>query len=150
MNGTADNAPGSGVRELTVEAKRENLYAVMEFVEAALDETDCPAKTRMQIALAVDEIFANISDYAYPDGTGTATVRAETDDAGVFALTFIDRGRPFDPLTAKTPDITASAADRAIGGLGIFLVRKTMDDVRYEYQDGQNVLRIGKNLRPQQ
>ncbi len=139
--------PG-GTRTLTLEAKRENLPAVTAFVEEALDG-ECPMKTKMQLDVAVDEIFTNISDYAYPDGVGTATVQTERND-GVLTVTFADRGIPFDPLTAQEPDVTASAQDRRIGGLGIFLVRKTMDEVHYEYRDGQNVLRIRKSIRMKQ
>lgn len=145
-NKSPKTIPGN-VREAVFDAKRENIPAVTEFIEAALDAVDCPMKAKMQIDIAVDEVFTNIADYAYPDGVGTAVVRTETDAIGrAITVTFIDRGKPFDPLSAKAPDITASAEDRAIGGLGIFLVRKTMDDVRYEYRDGQNILQIKKHI----
>lgn len=135
------------VRELTVDATPENIATVTEFVNAALEELNCPAKTQMQIAVAIDELFGNIARYAYAPDTGAATVRveAETDPRAV-TITFIDRGKPYDPLSAEEPDIRASAEERKIGGLGIFIVKKTMDEMRYEFCDGQNVLRVKKYL----
>ena len=99
----------------------------------------------MQIDVAIDELFTNIASYAYAPETGKATVRIETEeDPRAAVITFIDRGRPYNPLLAEEPDITLSAEERRIGGLGIFIARKTMDDMRYEYRDGQNILRIKK------
>ena len=101
----------------------------------------------MQFDVAIDEIFSNIARYAYAPGVGPVTVRFETQaEPKAAMLTFIDKGKPFDPLQAKEPDITASAEDRPVGGLGIFLVKKTMDEVTYEYRDGQNILRLKKLL----
>ena len=100
----------------------------------------------MQIDVAVDELFGNIAHYAYGTGTGPVTVRVETltEPPGA-RITFIDQGVPYDPLAKEDPDVTLSAKERKIGGLGIFLVKKSMDDVAYEYKDGQNILRIRKN-----
>ena len=135
------------MHELSLEAAIANIPAVTDFVNALLEELDCPMKAQLQIDVAIDELFSNIAQYAYAPGTGPATVRVETEeDPPAVILTFIDRGMPYDPLAAEDPDITAPAEERSIGGLGVYLVKKTMDDVRYEYRDGQNILRIRKRM----
>lgn len=135
------------MQELSLEAAVANISTVTDFVNAILEELDCPMKAQLQIDVAIDELFSNIAQYAYAPGTGPATVRVETEeDPRAVILTFIDRGTPFDPLAAEDPDITAPAEERSIGGLGVFLVKKTMDDVRYERRDGQNILRITKRM----
>ncbi len=132
--------------EMTVEATLENIPAVTDFVDGRLEAAGCPMKARTQIDVAVDEMFGNIARYAY-DTSGPATVRVDVDrDPPAVRVTFIDRGRPYDPLAKPDPDVTLSADDRPIGGLGIFMVKKTMDDVRYEYKDGQNILTVEKRL----
>ena len=84
---------------------------------------------------------------AYPDSEGDAVIETEvTTDPPAIAITFRDSGEPYDPLAKEDPDITLSAEKRRIGGLGIFLVKKLMDEVAYKYEDGQNVLTIIKLL----
>ncbi len=135
------------MEELTIEATVANIAAVTEFVDRKLEAFDCPLRVQMHIDVAIDELFGNIAHYAYAPGTGPATVRVEVEeDPMAVVVTFIDRGKPFDPLERGAPDVTLSAEDRPIGGLGVFLVRKTMDDMSYEYKDGQNILRIRKKL----
>ena len=133
--------------ELTIEAKTENLDKVLAFVDELLERTDCPMRTQMQIEVAVEEIFTNIASYAYAPGTGTATIRAELrEEPPAVKLTFFDCGMAYDPLTREDPDVTLAAEDRPVGGLGVFMVKKTMDDVSYEYKDGKNVLRMKKHF----
>ena len=133
--------------ELDIEATNENLQTVLDFVDKHLDAVDCPMKEKMQIDVAVEEIFVNIAHYAYHPGKGNATVRVEVNEEPlVVSITFIDNGIPYDPLAKEDPDITLSAEDREIGGLGIFMVKKTMDDVVYDYKDGKNILTLKKNL----
>ena len=135
------------MKELTLQATLENIPAVTAFIDEQLEALDCPMKTQMQIDVAIDELFSNIARYAYGEGTGDATVRFEFDEAThIVSVTFIDSGTPFNPLVAEMPDISLSAEDRPIGGLGIHLVRKTMDDMHYERTDNRNVLSIQKNL----
>ena len=135
------------MKELTIEATVDNITAVTDFVNAQLEEMDCPMKAQFQISVAIDELFGNIAHYAYAPETGCATVRVETQQNPPAAvITFVDRGRPYNPLAKADPDTTLQAEHRQIGGLGIFLVKKTMDDMSYEYRDGQNILRIKKNL----
>ena len=137
----------NAVHELTVAATTENLAAVTEFIDAQLEQADCPMKAQMQIDMAVEEIFVNIAHYAYAPDTGDATVRVElSEEPRAVRITFLDRGTPYDPLRKEDPDVTASAEERKIGGLGIYLVKKTMDDVQYLYRDGQNILSIQKRF----
>ncbi len=133
--------------ELLIEATTDNLEAVQNFVNKHLEETDCPPKTQMQIGLAVEEIFVNIAHYAYAPRLGSAMVRVEVfDNPLCVCISFIDNGVPYDPLAKQDPDITLSANDRQIGGLGIFMTKKIMDDISYEYKNGQNILKLKKNL----
>ena len=131
--------------ELDIEAKTENLEQVLAFVDEELEKYECGMKTQMQIDIAVEEIFVNIAHYAYNPVVGKATIRIEVTD-GIVSLTFIDNGIPYDPLAKEDPDITLSAEERQIGGLGIFMVKKSMDDVKYEYKDGSNILTFSKDL----
>ena len=134
---------------ITLEATVENIARVTAFVEEQLEALNCPLRAQMQINVAVDEIFGNIAHYAYAPGTGEATVRVALEEGGeAVEITFIDRGVPYDPLQKADPDVTLSAEERSVGGLGIFLVKKTMDGMSYAYEDGQNILRIRKLLRP--
>ena len=135
------------MKELTVEAKIENIEAVTDFVNEQLEALDCPMKAQMQIDIAIDELFGNIAHYAYNPEIGKATVRVEViEDPLAVVITFIDKGVPYDPLAKADPDTTLSAEEREIGGLGIYMVKKSMDDITYEYKDGQNILAIKKNL----
>lgn len=133
--------------ELNIEAKTENLDKVLAFVDKHLEEKECAIKVQMQIDIAVEELFVNIAQYAYNPGIGVATIRVEIqEEPFAVIITFIDNGVPYDPLAKEDPDITLSAEKRQIGGLGIYMVKKSMDDIIYEYKDGQNILRIKKNL----
>ena len=135
------------MKELFIEALTDNLDSVLAFVDEQLEATECSMKIQMQIDLAVEEIFVNIANYAYDPETGPATVRVDVaPDGTVVTITFVDNGVPYDPLGHEDPDITLPADDRPIGGLGILMVKKTMDDVSYEYKDGKNRLTIEKRL----
>ena len=135
------------MKEITVEAKIENIPEVTDFVNGELEKLECSLKAQMQIDVAIDEMFGNIARYAYGGGAGNATVqiRAKKEPKAV-ELTFIDGGTPYDPLKKDDPDISLGADEREVGGLGIFLVKKTMDDMKYEYKDGQNRLTVTKLL----
>ena len=134
--------------QITVSAEVNQVKAVTRFVNARLERLGCSEKTRIQTDVAVDEIFSNIAHYAYAPETGTVTIRVEVEEEPLrVAITFIDHGVPFNPLKAEQPDTTKlSKAERPIGGLGLFMVRKIMDDISYEYKDGQNILTIRKKL----
>lgn len=142
---------GDIMKELTIDATVKNIAAVTAFVDGQLEELGCPMKAQMQIDIAIDELFGNIAHYAYNPEVGPATVRVEVSENPLAVIiTFIDNGVPYDPLTTKEPDITLSAEEREIGGLGIYMVKKSMDDITYEYKDGQNILKIKKNISPGQ
>ena len=136
------------MKEMTIAATVENIGVVTDFVNEQLEALDCPMKAQMQIDIAIDELFGNIAHYAYNPDVGEATVRVEVIDEPLsVVITFIDGGVPYDPLAAADPDITLSAEERAIGGLGIFMVRKSMDEITYRYENGSNILSIRKHLR---
>jgi len=131
--------------ELTLTAELENVPKVTEFVDARLEACGCPMKSQMQVDVAIDELFSNIANYAYNPEVGPATVRVAVDGEPLaVTITFIDRGVPYNPLGKDDPDVALSVEDRQIGGLGIFMVKKLMDDMTYEYRDGQNILTIRK------
>lgn len=136
------------MKTLSLEAKLENIPKVTEFIDLELEALDCPMKAQMEIDIMIDEIFGNIVNYAYGDDSGPVTVQFETCREPLSVIiTFEDQGIPFDPLTTEEPDVTLSADQRKIGGLGIFIVKKTMDKVDYEYRDGRNILKVKKILR---
>ncbi|MDO5390025.1 MAG: ATP-binding protein [Eubacteriales bacterium] len=133
--------------ELTLQASLEKLDEVLAFVEENLEKNDCPMKVLMQVQIAVEEIFVNIAHYAYDSEQGTVTIRVEVGKDPLQAIiTFIDQGVPYDPLQKEDPDVTLSAEERQIGGLGIFMVKKSMDDMTYEYVNGKNILTICKKI----
>ena len=106
-----------------------------------------PKRARMQMRLAVEEIFVNISSYAYHPEVGEAEIGVDIDgDPPTVTIRFLDQGRPFNPLEKPDADITLSAQDREIGGLGILLVKKIMDQVDYVYENGRNILTIKKEI----
>ena len=136
------------MKRLSVKATVESLDEVQSFVDQVLEEIGCSMKAQMQIDIAVEELFVNIAHYAYPEGEGDAAVEIETDaDKSCVKITFEDRGIPFDPLAHEDPNVTGSAEERSVGGLGIFMVKKSMDDMSYEYKDGKNLLTIIKNYK---
>ena len=135
------------MKEITLKAIVENIPQATAFIDEALEAVACSMKAQMQIDVAMDELFANIARYAYARGGGEATVQFSFEkETRTVSITLIDSGIPFNPLSVAEPDTTSSAEDRPIGGLGIFLVRKTMDDMAYAYQDGKNILTIRKKV----
>lgn len=133
------------MKELTVAAVVDNLDRVTDFVNEQLEMMDCPMKLQMKIAVVIDEVFSNIAKYAYPEGCGDATILVESVNAPAgMRMTFIDRGLYYDPLQKEDPDITLGISERQVGGLGVLMIKKLMDDIRYEYKDGQNRLTIVK------
>ena len=130
------------------EATDENLEAVNDFIHAQIKPFSCQSQTLFQIDLAVEEIFVNISHYAYSPDKGTVQIECsaeKTADAlAKLTVSFTDRGKAFNPLAKPDPDITLSVEEREIGGLGIFLTKKYMDSVLYERKDNQNILTFTK------
>lgn len=135
------------MRELEIEAKKENLDQVLEIVDEELEQLECTIKEQTQIDIAVEEIFVNIASYAYAPSVGTALIRMEVErDPLAVVLTFEDRGMPYDPLAKEDPSLDHAADETKIGGLGIYMVKRSMDDMKYEYKDGKNILVIKKIL----
>lgn len=135
------------MKEITVCATVENIKTVTDFVNEQLEAFDCPIKVQMQIDIAIDELFGNIVHYAYNLSDGNVTVKVEfTENPLAVLITFIDEGIPYDPTKQTEPDITLSADERQIGGLGIYMVKKLMDEIMYEYKNGQNILSVKKIL----
>ena len=135
------------MKEITLEATVQNIRTIIDWIDGELEQVNCPLKAQMQIDVAADEIMANISHYAYAPGTGDVTVGFSYDEPSrTAAVTFADSGIPFDPLQKEEPDVTLGAEERAIGGLGIFLVRKTMDEVIYRREGEKNILTIRKKI----
>ena len=136
------------MREITVNASADNIARVTGFVNDQLTELGCSDRVRIQVDVAIDEIFGNIARYAYNPETGPATVRVDvTEEPLRVVITFIDHGMPYDPVSADIPDTTRlPARERPIGGLGLFMVKKMMDDISYSYLDGKNILTIRKRI----
>ena len=134
-------------KKIRVAATKENLETVTAFLDEILDEKDCPLKIRLQIDLALEEMYINIANYAYTPNTGEMELRVAFDEAErELTLVLIDSGIPYDPLAKKDPDVTLSAEKRKIGGLGIYLVKKTMDSMTYERRDGRNIVTMKKKF----
>ena len=137
------------MKELKVEATIENLAKVFTFLQESLDKCDIPNKVKRQIKLCVEEVYMNITHYAYNPETGIATIGVDLvggDEPSRMIISFSDKGKPYDPLARQDPDLELGLDDRPIGGLGIYLVKTTMDNVAYEHKDGQNVLTIEKDF----
>lgn len=145
--GKSRNAEKNTAEELTIQADLENLDQVQAFIAEILEKAGCTAKTRTQIELAVEEIYVNIAHYAYPSETGSVTVRCSVQGDPIQAvIQFRDEGIPFNPLEKEDADITLPAEERQIGGLGILMVKKTMNAMEYRYEDGKNILTLRKTL----
>ena len=132
------------MKELIIDAKTENLDAVLDFVATELEAAECSMKLQTQIAIAVEEVFVNIAHYAYNPEVGGAVIRITVGDE--VWIEFEDKGKPYNPLDVADPDITLAAEEREVGGLGIFMVKKIMDEVEYRHEDNKNVLKIMKRL----
>ncbi len=135
------------IEELELDATLENLDRVNEFVEQLLEDSDYPPEEKIGLDVAIEEIFVNIADYAYAPHVGKVKITGEIErDQLSITLKFIDEGKPFNPLEKADPDLDLPIEERPIGGLGIFLVKDSVDEINYEYIDGKNVLTIRKKL----
>ena len=134
------------MKELRLDAIPENLDKVLDFVNAELEFIGCTSKTQNQISIAVEEVFINIANYAYNPDIGVACVCIVISNNEV-KLVFEDSGKPYNPLEKADPNINESTEDRPIGGLGIFMVKKIMDTVSYQYENGINKLTVTKVIR---
>ena len=134
------------MKKISINAKRENLDDVLAVLDSLLEEAECPMKTQMTIDIAVEEIYINIASYAYPDSEGKADIEFQVTPEKVFVARFEDTGIPYNPLLKPDPDVTLSADERQVGGLGIYMVKKSMDKMEYERTDGKNILKLFKKI----
>ena len=144
-----DYKPNSSLIQLnkTFPAEEEQLSSVLDFVEETLSSVDCSLKLQTAICVAIEEVFVNVAHYAYGDGNGAVDFKITFDPTSrLVTFQMADKGIPFDPLAKPDPDITLTAEERQIGGLGIFITKKTMDTVSYAYENGQNILTMIKKI----
>lgn len=135
------------MNKITVPAKLDELDHVLDFINDLLEANDCVMKVKLQINIAVEEIFVNIANYAYAPKEGEAEIECSiNNEPKSISICFIDSGAPYNPLEKTDPDITLSSEDRKIGGLGIYIVKKCMDQVLYEHKDDKNNFTIRKKL----
>jgi len=132
------------MKELILEAKIENLDQVLNFISEELEAIECPMKTQTQVAIAVEEVFVNISNYAYNPEVGEVSIHVTIDEDII--IEFEDNGMPYNPLLATDPNVKLGAEEREVGGLGVYLVKQIMDMVEYQYHDHKNLLIIKKKV----
>ena len=138
---------GANMTYQTFPAKVEALSDVLGFVDRTLESYECPMKIQTAICVAIEEVFVNVAHYAYGDGEGDMVLGIGFDEESRnITFRMSDKGTPFDPLKKPDPDITLSAEEREIGGLGIFITKKTMDTVSYAYENGENILTMIKKI----
>ena len=123
---------------------RQTFEDVINYIEERCRASGCGKNEIYHISVSSSEILANIDSYAYTDGGQVEIIICRRNNRMI--ISFKDEGKPFDPLSVKPPDVTATLSERKPGGLGIFIVRNMMNDVRYEYVDGKNVLTIEKEF----
>lgn len=134
------------ISELSIEATIENLEKVEEFIDENLDKCNFSTKRMNQIKISVEEIYVNIAHYAYSPNTGMAKISVDINqDDKYMEIVFIDQGKPYNPLEKKDPDVKLKVSERQMGGLGIYMTKKLMDDISYEYSHGKNILTLKNN-----
>ena len=135
------------MKELKLTASDDTLYTVLENIRKLVADTKCSEDDLTSILVSAEEIYVNIAHYAYNPEVGKATIRVEISEKPLtISLTFMDSGKPYDPLSRKDPDVSLSAEQRKIGGLGIYMVKKSMDEIQYSYRNGTNMLTLKKKL----
>ena len=130
-------------------AKIENLENIIRFVKNCARDEGFSLKQISNIELAIEEALANICHYAYTGGGGDMEIHCRTDKTGGFIIEIIDTGRPFNLLTVSKPDLTADISTREIGGLGVLLIRKMVDDIHYCRKENKNVLTLVMHTTPE-
>lgn len=136
------------MKSLTIMAVNSNLDQVMDFINGILEEAEFPLKQIMKVDVAVEEIFSNIANYAYEPDPGNVEVKCSIEENGKTRaiIEFNDNGKPYNPLEKEDPNINLTAEEREIGGLGIYMSKKLMDRMEYQYEGGKNILMITKQL----
>lgn len=135
------------MKTITINANLDNISSVEDFIDECLEDNNIPLNIQTGISVAVDEIASNIARYAYPENSGNMTVEVDVRQQECrVCIKFIDNGIPYNPLTHDDPDVSLDIENRKIGGLGIYMVKKSMDEVKYEFIDNQNILTIVKKV----
>ena len=138
---------GEGMTERVFPADESALGDVLAFAEEELEKAECPSKTMMQLTVAIEEVFVNVAHYAYPDEEGQVSFGIAFDsESRSITFRIADKGIAFNPLEKPDPDITLSAEEREMGGLGIFICKKTMDEIGYARENGENILTMTKKI----
>ncbi|MEG1072185.1 MAG: ATP-binding protein, partial [Oscillospiraceae bacterium] len=130
------------MKKLRLTPSLDSIEQVTAFLDQTLEAAEVPMKIIAQMDIAADEIFSNIARYS---GASDATIGISIED-GVIQLRFADNGLPYDPTKKSDPDISLTAEERSIGGLGLYMVKKSMDEMLYEYHDGLNILHLTKKI----
>ncbi len=133
---------------LTVTSELDKLESIADFIEHTASTMGMDADGVYAVQLAVDEACTNVIDYAYQGRRGQPVTVECREENGCCVVVIKDRGRPFDPARVSSPDLHAPLSKRQIGGLGIYLIRKLMDDVRFHFHDGGNELTLVKAIKP--
>lgn len=135
------------IRSICVPANAGQLEQVWSFISESLESYDCSMRAMMQLEMAVEEIFVNISSYAYHPVEGEAEIKIEISEEPLsVAIQFLDAGKPFNPLEMEDADTSPEAIEERTGGLGILMVKNMMDEVSYAYEGGKNIFMIQKNM----
>lgn len=138
------------MNELTVDATKNGMKIVLDVMESLLAEIGCPVRTQMEFSIAFEELFVNIVHYAYPEGHGNVEVEYEilkdADGNQKLIMELKDSGTAYNPLKKEDPDVTLTAKERKIGGLGIYMAKTMLDTIAYERRDDLNCLIIEKAI----
>lgn len=133
-------------KKILLEAVTDNLYPLLDIVDEELNKAECDQAVITDVNICIEEIFVNIASYAYGEQKGQAEMEVTIEDQ-LFSMIFKDSGIPYNPLERKTPDIGAGVQERKVGGLGVYMVKKMMDSVSYDYKEGMNCLKITKTIK---
>jgi anti-sigma regulatory factor (Ser/Thr protein kinase) len=134
-------------RELQIDAVGDNAALAIDFVTSCMESLSHQERSEVEMSIAVDEIFSNVAYYAYGENVGVVTIAVDiNEDERAVSVAFIDEGLAYDPLGATDPDILLSDDERTVGGYGIFLVKKIMDEVTYRRAGNKNILTVTKHV----
>jgi anti-sigma regulatory factor (Ser/Thr protein kinase) len=142
----------TNTRKICVKADAQNIDEVFDFIEGELADIEGVCRQDvLKMHMVVDEIFSNITNYAYEEEAGDVIISFNHEPGSdCISMTFTDQGRPYNPMEEVVPDINLPAGKRKVGGLGVFMVRNTVDDIHYENMDGSNILTITKRIGQEQ
>ncbi|MHB8910917.1 MAG: ATP-binding protein [Syntrophales bacterium] len=133
---------------IRVEARLDNLYALLEFVAACAKRHGAGEQRVREIDLVIEELLVNIFNYAYPGRSGDVEIICRDDEAGRLLVEIADQGVPFNILTRDDPDREAGIEERTVGGLGIFLVKRLVREIRYRREGERNILTLTVDSAP--